>query len=111
MAKVTAALPEATPLFIRSANDDPIAALSSASAYSKWKGAGSPLELHICAKGGHGFGMNKQGCRRTIGLSASANASTDKTHSSPKLTAEKSVFRLPGMWLEIVRSATHPREI
>lgn len=61
MAEVAAAPPEATPLFILSAADDPIAALGSAAAYSKWKAAGYPVELHIYAKGGHGFGMNKQG--------------------------------------------------
>ena len=53
--------PEATPLFILSADNDPIAASGSAAAYSKWKAAGYPVELHIYSKGGHGFGMNKQG--------------------------------------------------
>lgn len=31
------------------------------SAYSAWRAAGHPVELHIYAKGGHGFGMRKQG--------------------------------------------------
>ncbi len=29
--------------------------------YSKWRDAGHPVELHIFSKGGHGFGMRKQG--------------------------------------------------
>ena len=53
--------PEATPLFILSANNDPIAANGSATAYTKWKDAGYPVELHLYAKGGHGFGLNQQG--------------------------------------------------
>ncbi|MCX6049209.1 MAG: alpha/beta hydrolase, partial [Chloroflexi bacterium] len=28
--------------------------------YSTWKAAGRPVELHIYAKGGHGFGMHTQ---------------------------------------------------
>lgn len=52
---------EATPLFILSADDDPIASGGSLAAYSKWKAVGYPVELHMYAKGGHGFGMNKQG--------------------------------------------------
>src|SRR5271157_552770 len=50
-----------TPLFILCATDDPIAAVGSVATYSKWKAAGYPVELHMYAKGGHGFGMNKQG--------------------------------------------------
>jgi len=52
---------ESTPLFILSADNDAIASGSSLAAYSKWKAAGYPVELHMYAKGGHGFGMNKQG--------------------------------------------------
>jgi acetyl esterase/lipase len=29
--------------------------------YSDWKAAGKSAELHLYAKGGHGFGMRKQG--------------------------------------------------
>ena len=53
--------PEATPLFILSADNDPISASGSAAMYSKWKAARYPVELHMYAKGGHGFGMSKQG--------------------------------------------------
>ena len=56
------ALPsDATPLFILCASDDSAAAAGSVATYTKWKGAGYPVELHVYAKGGHGFGMNKQG--------------------------------------------------
>lgn len=51
---------EATPLFILSADNDPIAASGSAVLYSKWKAVGYPVELHLYAKGGHGFGLNRQ---------------------------------------------------
>jgi len=50
-----------TPLFILCAVDDTIAAAGSVATYSKWKAAGYPVELHMYAKGGHGFGMNKKG--------------------------------------------------
>ena len=56
-----AAPPAATPLFILNADNDPIASSGSVAAYSKWKAVGYPVELHMYAKGGHGFGMNKQG--------------------------------------------------
>ena len=53
--------PEATPLFILCASDDSVAATGSVATYSKWKAAGYPVELHMYSKGGHGFGMIKQG--------------------------------------------------
>jgi acetyl esterase/lipase len=53
--------PEATPLFILCAANDPIAAAGSVATYAKWKTAGYSVELHMYSKGGHGFGMNKQG--------------------------------------------------
>lgn len=61
LAEGSAAPPEATPLFILCASDDPIAATGSVATYTKWKAAGYPVELHMYSKGGHGFGMNKQG--------------------------------------------------
>lgn len=61
LAEGPAAAPEATPLFILCASDDPIAAAGSVATYTKWKAAGYPVELHMYSKGGHGFGMNKQG--------------------------------------------------
>jgi len=51
----------APPLFIAVAHDDPFAATSSVPLYSAWSAAGRSAELHIYSKGGHGFGMHKQG--------------------------------------------------
>jgi acetyl esterase/lipase len=61
LAEGAAAPPEATPLFILCASDDPLAAAGSVATYTKWKAAGHPVELHMYSQGGHGFGMNKQG--------------------------------------------------
>jgi acetyl esterase/lipase len=53
--------PDAPPLFLLIANDDPAIRDGSIPLYSAWKNADHPVELHIYAKGGHGFGMTKQG--------------------------------------------------
>ena len=52
---------DAPPLFIALANDDLNIADGNMPLYAAWKAAGRPVELHIYAKGGHGFGMRKQG--------------------------------------------------
>jgi acetyl esterase/lipase len=53
--------PDAPPLFIVAASDDPLGLAShSVDLYRDWLTAKKPAELHIFAKGGHGFGMNKQ---------------------------------------------------
>ena len=52
---------DAPPLFLLAANDDPMGAGASLPLYSAWRDAGHPVELHIYAQGGHGFGMKKQG--------------------------------------------------
>ena len=52
---------DAPPLFIALANDDQMAVDASVPLYTKWRAAGHPAELHIYAKGGHGFGMLKNG--------------------------------------------------
>jgi acetyl esterase/lipase len=51
---------DAPPLFLLVANDDPVIKDGSIPMYSAWKNANLPVELHIYAKGGHGFGMTKQ---------------------------------------------------
>jgi len=51
--------PDAPPMFVLAANDDPLAG-SSIGIASLWKAARRPVELHIYSKGGHGFGMKKQ---------------------------------------------------
>ena len=51
---------DAPPLFIALANDDELAVEPSLALYSTWRAAYHPVELHIYAQGGHGFGMRKQ---------------------------------------------------
>jgi len=46
------------PLFLLSAGDDEMAVGSCLHAFSAWKAAGVPAELHFYHHGGHGFGMN-----------------------------------------------------
>jgi acetyl esterase/lipase len=54
---------DAPPLFMALANDDDDALVvePGLALYSAWRTAGHPVELHIYAQGGHGFGMRKQG--------------------------------------------------
>lgn len=51
----------APPLFLLCAADDDMASAVSTQYYAAWRAAGHPVELHIYAQGGHGFGMNPQG--------------------------------------------------
>jgi acetyl esterase/lipase len=52
---------DAPPLFVAAATDDNLGlAPDSVALYEKWTSAHKPAELHIYAKGGHGFGMRKQ---------------------------------------------------
>jgi acetyl esterase/lipase len=51
----------APPIFLAVTDDDELAAKSCVTLYLAWKEAGRPVELHIYAQGGHGFGMRKQG--------------------------------------------------
>jgi acetyl esterase/lipase len=53
--------PDAPPLFLAAAADDEMGATTSADFYAKWIKAGRPVELHIYARGGHGFGMRRLG--------------------------------------------------
>jgi acetyl esterase/lipase len=52
---------DAPPLFLLAASDDPMAVGTSLPLYSAWRDTGCPVELHLYAGGGHGFGMKKQG--------------------------------------------------
>jgi acetyl esterase/lipase len=53
---------DAPPMFIAAATDDQLGlAPESVALYQKWTAAHKSAELHIYAKGGHGFGMRKQG--------------------------------------------------
>lgn len=52
---------DAPPMFIAAASDDGLNLAShSAELYNKWLAAKKSVELHMYAKGGHGFGMKTQ---------------------------------------------------
>lgn len=52
---------DAPPIFIAAATDDQVGlAPDSVTLYSKWLAANKAAEMHLYAKGGHGFGMRKQ---------------------------------------------------
>lgn len=52
---------DAPPMFLVAATDDQLGlALDSVKLYSQWIATKKPAELHLYAKGGHGFGMRKQ---------------------------------------------------
>jgi acetyl esterase/lipase len=52
---------DAPPMFILAATDDQLGLAShSVDLYRDWTAAKKPAELHLFAKGGHGFGMNTQ---------------------------------------------------
>ncbi len=56
-----AAVPQnAPPMFLALAGDDPIA-FGNPDLYKKWRDAGRKAEIHVYSKGGHGFGLRKQG--------------------------------------------------
>lgn len=58
----TAVPDDAPPLFVAAATDDTLGlAGDSVALYEKWTVAKKSAELHMFAKGGHGFGMRKQG--------------------------------------------------
>jgi acetyl esterase/lipase len=53
---------DAPPMFLAAATDDQFGlARDSIDLYNRWANAHKSVELHIYAKGGHGFGMRKQG--------------------------------------------------
>ena len=53
--------PDAPPMFVAAATDDQLGlAPDSIALYDKWTAAHKSAELHIYAKGGHGFGMRMQ---------------------------------------------------
>lgn len=59
--KDTALPADAPPLFAAAASDDQFGLeLGSTQLYEKWIAAHKSAELHLFAKGGHGFGMQKQ---------------------------------------------------
>jgi acetyl esterase/lipase len=55
--------PDAPPLFLAAADDDKTVPTRNhiLRLYTAWNTAGKPVEMHIYARGGHGFGMRKGG--------------------------------------------------
>jgi acetyl esterase/lipase len=52
---------DAPPMFLVAASDDQLGlARDSVALYEKWLAAGKPVEMHLYAQGGHGFGMRRQ---------------------------------------------------
>ncbi len=52
---------DAPPMFLAAASNDNLHLVpSSTLLYDKWLAAGKPVEMHLYAKGSHGFGMRKQ---------------------------------------------------
>jgi hypothetical protein len=47
-------------MFSAIAADDPLLGTMATNSYVAWKAAHRPVELHIYAAGGHGFGMRRQ---------------------------------------------------
>jgi acetyl esterase/lipase len=55
-------LPEdAPPLFAVAAQDDTLFVPASRALFDRWTDAGLPAELHVFPRGGHGFGLARQG--------------------------------------------------
>lgn len=52
---------DAPPMFAALADDDPLFGNMATSIYDAWHAAHRPVELHVYAAGGHGFGMHPQG--------------------------------------------------
>jgi len=56
----TAMPADAPPIFVACASDDPLnLAPASVRLYQEWLENKKPAELHMYAKGGHGFGMRQ----------------------------------------------------
>jgi acetyl esterase/lipase len=53
--------PDAPPLFIALAADDPLFGNNDYGLLSAWKKAGRPVEFHLYQNGGHGFGLGNPG--------------------------------------------------
>lgn len=52
---------DAPPLFLACAADDNMAVGVSLDLFSRWNAGNHPVEMHIYTKGGHGFGLRRQG--------------------------------------------------
>ena len=53
--------PDAPPMFVALAADDPLFGNNEYGLISSWKKAGRPVEFHLYQNGGHGFGLGNAG--------------------------------------------------
>jgi acetyl esterase/lipase len=53
--------PDAPPMFVALAADDPLFGTNEYGLITAWKKAGRPLEYHLYQNGGHGFGLGNPG--------------------------------------------------
>jgi len=53
--------PDAPPMFVALAADDPIFGKSDFGLITAWQNAGRPVEFHLYQNGGHGFGLGNPG--------------------------------------------------
>jgi acetyl esterase/lipase len=58
--------PDAPPMFVALAADDPLFGNNDYGLISAWKKAGRPVEFHLYQNGGHGFGLGNPG-RTSLG--------------------------------------------
>jgi dienelactone hydrolase len=52
---------DASPMFAAMASDDPLSGQGGFELITAWQKANRPVELHLYAKGGHGFSLRHQG--------------------------------------------------
>jgi acetyl esterase/lipase len=57
---------DAPPAFLLVANDDRGASRSIATLFQKYREAGAPLEVHVLARGGHGFNMGNRSKLKSV---------------------------------------------
>ncbi len=110
---------DAPPVFAAVAQDDNERMTTSATALmNDWKKAKVPVELHVFADGGHGFGMNKKGksCDAWTGLLADwmqrrgllVPAGGSVISLRPDLPASEEVFVGPNDTERRIRKITSP---
>jgi hypothetical protein len=86
---------------------DDVAVRTSLPLYAKWRDVGHPVELHIFAKGGQGFGMRKQGLPSDAWIELSGtwllsqgvpvkDVQETAGHSRPSVTLNMYYTSLPG---------------
>jgi acetyl esterase/lipase len=56
-----AAPEDAPPIFVAMANDDPLSTRGVLRLHDAWRAAKQPVDVHLFARGGHGFGTNPTG--------------------------------------------------